>query len=321
MTARTTQTRLILVEGVPGSGKSTTGQWIAHLLEAQGQMAVWHHEQDTGHPVYRADQLQDATLAGPAACAAYHADARQRWAALVADTVAADRVTVLDSSFLQAPIASMQLAGCTEEVIAEHVAATAALLTPAHPSLILLRHADTTATYWQARIARGPGFEAYLAELVGASAEAIGPATRTARVVEALQAHAALVHRLAAETRARGMQGLTIDITSGDWPASRAAIAASLGVPVVDPHPPDGEVDGFTGRYVDPVSQQELIVARDERGLVLSITGTRLLPRRAETFAFEGFSIEMTFEPATGTATRMHCVSRMPDIPPVWERA
>lgn len=318
MTARMERTRLVLVEGVPGSGKSTTAQWICHVLEALGAPAVWHHEQDIDHPIYRDDELQRATAAGPEACAAYHAQARHRWSALAASAVATGRVTILDSSFLQAPVASMQLAGCSAEVIAEHVAATAGLLAEAHPVLVLLRHADTTATYWQARLERGPGFETFLAGLVGAGADDTDPAARTARILDALQAHAALVHRLAADAP---LDGVEIDITAGRWVEHRAAIAAFLGLADIEPHPRVEQVDGFVGRYVDLETDQELIVASDERGLFLGITGTRLLPRRADTFELEGLSVEVTFEPGSGTAVRMRCVARMPDIPPVWVRA
>jgi hypothetical protein len=43
--------RLILVEGVPGSGKTTTSKWICEQLEGRGVPARWCDELDPSHPV------------------------------------------------------------------------------------------------------------------------------------------------------------------------------------------------------------------------------------------------------------------------------
>ena len=46
------QTRLVLFEGIPGSGKSTTGQFLARQLMDQGILARWWYEEEAGHPVW-----------------------------------------------------------------------------------------------------------------------------------------------------------------------------------------------------------------------------------------------------------------------------
>lgn len=43
--------RLILVEGVPASGKTTTSKWICQRLQARGGSARWCDELDRAHPV------------------------------------------------------------------------------------------------------------------------------------------------------------------------------------------------------------------------------------------------------------------------------
>lgn len=44
-------TKLILIDGIPGSGKSTTAHFIARLLEKNGIKTKWFHETDTEHPL------------------------------------------------------------------------------------------------------------------------------------------------------------------------------------------------------------------------------------------------------------------------------
>ena len=43
--------KLILVEGLPGSGKSSTAQFICDQLQRNGHRARWYYEDETPHPV------------------------------------------------------------------------------------------------------------------------------------------------------------------------------------------------------------------------------------------------------------------------------
>jgi thymidylate kinase len=43
--------RLIVVEGLPGSGKSTFSQALTHAFEAAGTNARWYSELELDHPI------------------------------------------------------------------------------------------------------------------------------------------------------------------------------------------------------------------------------------------------------------------------------
>ena len=45
-------TKLILVDGITGSGKSTTAQFIARQLEKNGIKARWYNELEIGNPLH-----------------------------------------------------------------------------------------------------------------------------------------------------------------------------------------------------------------------------------------------------------------------------
>ena len=45
------ETQLILVEGCPGSGKSSTAQFLCRQLQRAGQECRWYHEEERPHPV------------------------------------------------------------------------------------------------------------------------------------------------------------------------------------------------------------------------------------------------------------------------------
>jgi len=46
-------TKLIFVDGITGSGKSTTAHFIARQLEKNGIKAKWFHEGETGNPLHQ----------------------------------------------------------------------------------------------------------------------------------------------------------------------------------------------------------------------------------------------------------------------------
>ena len=51
------KTNLILIDGVPGSGKSATAQALWLHLRRNDYDATWFFEHQSSHPIYRLDDL------------------------------------------------------------------------------------------------------------------------------------------------------------------------------------------------------------------------------------------------------------------------
>lgn len=43
--------RIIMIDGIPGSGKSATAQFISHQLNSNGIPAEWYHDEEDNHPL------------------------------------------------------------------------------------------------------------------------------------------------------------------------------------------------------------------------------------------------------------------------------
>ncbi len=310
--------RLILVDGIIGVGKSTTAQWLCRLLSAHGVSAEWHHEQDMEHPVFEDHALESAARMSPRDCLAFHRSALEQWHRVAVATGPGRPVVILESSFLQAPIASMHLAGCSHDGIVEHVSETARVLHGVHPLLVFLRPRDVAAGVRRICERRGPEFAAYLLDTIRATpyGEQRAPVESgqvTTFIEELAELCEIAVSRLACEV-------VTAEVDREPWASIRTRLAGHLAVAAVELGPESGDVDQLVGRYRDIEHDQELRVIRDGDRLVLHPSGTRLLPTAPDTYDLEGLSVELMFERVDGAAERIRCQSRMANMGPVWER-
>jgi hypothetical protein len=94
---------MIFVDGLPGSGKSTTAEYVARQLEQHGIPCRLLGERETDHPLNVGGDLRPSgSTTGRrmfAACtvASFIAESLARWDAFVAEAMDSDRVNVLDS--------------------------------------------------------------------------------------------------------------------------------------------------------------------------------------------------------------------------------
>ena len=125
-------TRLILIEGLPGAGKSSATVYLGQTLEAQGIACRWYLEQDEGHPIDCVNlKLKDLQEKLPPLWEAFVARARQ-----------GEAVTIMESRLWQNTALFMLMAEFpVEEIMQLHQRVWQAL-EPLSPVLLYLYQED-----------------------------------------------------------------------------------------------------------------------------------------------------------------------------------
>lgn len=143
------KTKLILVEGLPGSGKSTTAHLLTRQLRRQGYDARWYYEQQTPHPLpYRAargvSELVQASL--------------HDWRRF-AEQAGEEEITVLESSFFQHALLALLAHEADARTLDAYLGARQELIERLEPKLIYLRREDVTGAVREVCRARGAGWQ------------------------------------------------------------------------------------------------------------------------------------------------------------------
>jgi hypothetical protein len=150
--------RLIFVEGIMGSGKSTTARWLARLLQRVGVPARPVPEARP-HPtnVFRslphwkqpwldltADELMGRSYAN--------------WQAFVAKSLHDRRIFVFDGQLFHGDFTCLFLMGCAPEVLQQYVRHVLQLARPLQPLLIYYYQADVSTALDRIAAQRGQGW-------------------------------------------------------------------------------------------------------------------------------------------------------------------
>lgn len=304
---------LVLVEGMPGSGKSTTAQWLAHELERQGCPARWVYEQQSPHPVL-------GGAPAPRRSWKEHLGHRLAGWARFADAVrTSDAATVLDSTFLQTSVFATLRHGLDPATILTYVERVADLVRPLDPALVYFAEPDPEPAFRRICEARGM---AWTLLHITANDGAAWARARGASGFDGLLAywreHTALCD--AAVGRAR-LRALTLERTA-DWPARRRAIAEFVGLTWAPSTPAsDADLTRYVGRYRSESGRSIELSLRD--GMLVAERllwwGNRLLSRAPGVFEAESWPLTLTFEADPSRAVARFRLDG-PDLPGIRHR-
>ncbi|MBV9354752.1 MAG: hypothetical protein JO023_04425 [Chloroflexi bacterium] len=165
-------TRLILVEGLPGAGKSSTARQLATNLSGRGIASRCLLEVEPNHPLNVGGDLHP--VAGAAGTGlfehytteAYVAESLRRWRRFVAQASEAPATSVLDSyPYQNATRVLLQMDASTDR-IEQYMADVEGIAEPLAPVLIYLDRTDSRHALEATCQQRGEAWTSYAIELV-----------------------------------------------------------------------------------------------------------------------------------------------------------
>ncbi|MFN8536658.1 MAG: hypothetical protein U0232_04175 [Thermomicrobiales bacterium] len=306
--------KLLLVEGMPGAGKSTLAQGVLRQLGASGVAARWWYEEDAGHPVYcfrNAEELRQVVAdLGSGQHGRVIAAALEQWRAFAASVAAGDEVVVLDGCLFGYLTWSLFPFDVPDGEILAYVAEVASILSGVDPCVVSIRTDDVAASWRRLFAARGEAWARSAVERVTKS-----PYGERRGLVgfEGLVAYWQAYQGLVDEVFARlsfAKLALGMDEQGSYLPAVLAFLGVTPGEAVVAP---DDEVMRFAGRYMRREGDDERRVEVAVREGALSLVGVpelwpqnRLVPVAAGEFVVEAFPFRVRFGGgAPGRGTQM----------------
>ncbi len=229
--------RLVIVEGIMGSGKSTTMRFIAKSLRDANQPSLAVHERTDPHPVRATDELEhwfqpwlDTT---PAQLAARSV---ARWASQVEATQADCIVRVMDGQLFHGDLTNLFLMEADAAALSGHSQAVAKTIAPLNPLVVYFRQEDVEQAIRAVCEERGANWVAYqvnwkLAAPYSARRQLVG----LAGLIALYQDYRRLTDEL---FELLPLDKLAIENSTQDWPAYQGLILQALGLAAVLPDRP-----------------------------------------------------------------------------------
>lgn len=315
-------TRLICIDGIPGSGKSTTSQRLCLQLLANGFTARWFYEHGPDSPIWgnrERYRLTESDITDPSVIQDL---VIARWRAFINGLLQTDTTALIESSFLHSTVAIMLGMDFDPEAILESVARVEEVVAAASPVSIHLYASDVRrALRAICDERRYDQFEAPMVELVSRTRYAKARAlSGFDGAVEFFQRCREITDRAFARLT---MRKLAIEYSERNWAVYEQQITDFLSLPGMASM--DDPIEGasrFVGTFKDPNSAAEFVAAADEKGLYLDDERhTRLMHQSGNTFWVNGIWLQVCFEEEQPDGFQQIRVSgNVPDLSPVWMR-
>ena len=308
---------VLLVEGLPGSGKSTTAHLMARHLDQSGISTRWIYEHETPHPILQyADVV--TTLEQGSLREGMFDEGLEQWRNLL-NRLGPDETIVLESAFFQIPVHPMLLMDWRPNQIEAYVASVDTMLSNHAPLLVFLRHDDVKTALTEAARLRGAWFAGFLADRIAKVPFGIARGLEGFDgLVTYFTAYRNLLDQLVAKL---STQVLLLD-AAGPKTMFTTRISDALGLPPPDAVRTSADATDLIGSYAATGVDDTYRVGFDGEHLILEgDSPTRLLPIGPDVFEVCGTPVCLTFvRDAEGHPERLLCDAPLPNLPREWVR-
>src|SRR5262245_60008230 len=312
-------TNLICVDGLPGSGKSTTAQLLFIHLARNGFEAEWFYEHQTSHPIYKYHDLEKAFGMSPLESKKTHERALRNWKRLVNSLRGTNKITILESTIFQTTAGGLLLMDFSEEEILGFVSRVREIIQELNPVVIYFYQKDIPSALRSIRDRRGDSFETLLVSQIGRTPYGKKHKIETFDgVIGFYQDLREITDRLFS---AFDFRKIAIESSPGRWRDYHDRITKLLAVGRIDHNPePLKDFGDFVGRYREVKSSDEFVIATDGKFLYLDDPSkTRLIHKGNTTFWVQGMCIEFSFKKnKSGAITRIRCHGDLPGLGKLW---
>ena len=294
----TTQTknykaRLILVDGLAGSGKSTAAQRLWLHFMSHGYDASWFHEHQLDHPIFFYDDVDELLRLQPDA---FEDRIVASWDQFARDADA-QPIRILEGSFFQITVGVMLSMNVRAQRIRKALFQIARMVNRLNPCLIYLFHQDTREGVLRIRNHRGDYWLNGMTRLLAQS-----PYGRQHRVqdVEGLVQFYGKQRLIVDSVFSRlTFKKQAIDISGGRWASYYRRMAALLKIGKLKPLDlPERQLMRCVGTYKGRTTGSECVISTDANSLYFHRSGAeaeKLMPVGTGTFSLRGLPIDLRF--------------------------
>jgi hypothetical protein len=281
--------KLIIVEGLTGSGKSIMAHFIARQLQVNGIPADWVHEGEVPHPILLdvESSIED-----------YMAAMRDRWAAYARQGGLSEQVMVVEACFFNNLIEFLLAYNVDRPKIVRYAEELQALIEPLNPTLIYLVQEDLEKALERSFQDRGQEFMDYVIRYATDTPLARRRGWQGYQgMVRFWQEFVALTDELFQRCRIRKLK---IDNSAGSWADYNLQVLGCLSIPLIaEGGVSPAEALELVGVYKDRKSDKQFTVRHEDGELTINLfldVRTKLVRCMEKGFITEGWHFEVGFE-------------------------
>lgn len=278
--------KLIIVEGIPGSGKSSAARFIALQSERNGLETMLYHESAFQHPIFVEHDVIDSSE--------WRTNYLSNWDHFFANQENNNSVTVIESILFQNPIMKLLHLDIDRGEILRFIDELYSRLISLNCTLIYLHQEDHAIGIHRMMMTRGGEawlhntYEKYKHEPYYLNRGQLGVSLH----LDFLHEYAVLA--LTAYEK-YGLNKLAIDNTSWDWPTYHKKILNFLNLTYVpDPILKLDELERYVGTYRNKEIGISVRIELKENELVI-FGDHRLKPRDRDQFYLENISVSLEY--------------------------